>query len=308
MAPSRYGRAMLAQRFAFPAMLTGSACLAFGPWLVRLADVGAIDAGFWRLSIAILPLFLIARAARQPIPALSPPLVRIAVLAGFFFAADLAVWHLGIRRTTLANSALLSNAASFLLPLYGYWVARTRPTPLAWGALLLAAAGTALLMGQSADVSARHFAGDLFCLAAAVFYTLYLIVIDRMRGAVAALPTLALVTVCGAAAILPMALLGPGPFWPTDWTPVVLLALGSQVVGQGLIVFAIGHLKPLTIGLALLAQPLIASIIGALRFGEMPGPAEIAGAACIVIALVLVRLPGTAAGPAARAAAGRARV
>lgn len=289
-------------------MLFGSSCLAFGPWMVRLADVGAIDAGFWRLGLAIAPLFLIARVARQPIPALSPALVRVAALAGLFFAADLAVWHLGIKRTTLANAALLSNAASFLLPLYGFAVTRTRPTPLAWGALLLAAAGTALLMGQSADVSARHFAGDLFCLAAAVFYTVYLIVIDRMRGAVAALPTLALVTACGAAAILPMALLGPGPFWPSNWTPILLLALGSQVLGQGLIVFAIGHLKPLTVGLALLVQPLIAAIIGAVRFGETPGPAEIAGATLIVVALVLVRLPQPDARPAARAAAARSRV
>lgn len=299
---------MSASRLAFPAMLAGSSCLAFGPWMVRLADVGAIDAGFWRLALAVVPLFLIARASRQPAPELSAPLLRVAALAGLFFAADLAVWHLGIKRTTLANAALLSNAASFMLPLYGFAVTRTRPSPLGWAALALAAAGTALLMGRSADLSARNFAGDLFCLAAAVFYTLYLIVIDRMRGAVAALPTLALVTAFGAAAILPMALLGPGPFWPRDWTPILLLALGSQVIGQGLIVFAIGHLKPLTVGLALLVQPLIAAIIGAARFGETPGPAELAGAALVVIALVLVRLPQPAGRPAARAAAARSRV
>ena len=287
-----------AARFAFPAMLAGSACLAFGPWLVRLSDVGAVDAAFWRLSLAVAPLFLLARAVRQPIPRLTRPLLGVAALAGFFFAADLAVWHLGIRRTTLANAALLSNAASFLLPLYGFWMTRTQPSPAVWLALALAAAGTALLMGSSAELSAKHLAGDLFCLAASVFYTLYLIVIDRMRGQVAAVPVLALVTVAGALAVLPMALAGPGPFWPHDWTPLVLLALGSQVAGQGLLVYAIGHLKPLVVGLALLVQPIIGATIGSLRFGETLGAAEFAGAAMVIAALLLVRLPGRQAAPA----------
>ena len=40
-------------RFAFPALLVGNAALAFGPWLVRLADTGAVAAGFWRLALAL---------------------------------------------------------------------------------------------------------------------------------------------------------------------------------------------------------------------------------------------------------------
>ncbi|HWJ37616.1 MAG TPA: EamA family transporter, partial [Sphingomicrobium sp.] len=32
-------------RLAFPALLIGNVALAFGPWMVRLADVGAVAAG-----------------------------------------------------------------------------------------------------------------------------------------------------------------------------------------------------------------------------------------------------------------------
>ena len=38
---------------AFPALLLGNIALAFGPWLVRLADVGPVAAGFWRLALAL---------------------------------------------------------------------------------------------------------------------------------------------------------------------------------------------------------------------------------------------------------------
>ncbi len=272
-------------------MLLGSICLAFGPCLVRLADVAPVASAFWRVALAVLPLALLAGTRPKALEGLTRPVVAATALAALCFAGDLAVWHLGIARTTLANAALLSNAASFLLPLFGYLVARRLPGRYAALALACAAAGTALLLGRSADVSARHLTGDLLCLAAAVLYTGYLILVDRARRSLAPLTLLALATAIAAIALLPVALGAGGAFWPRDWTPLVLLALGSQVVGQGLIVYAVGHLRPLVVGLTLLVQPAIAATIGALRFGEVPGPAEIGGAALVVVALILVRLP-----------------
>ena len=281
-------------RLAFPAMITGSAALAFGPWLVRLADVAPAASAFWRLALAVLPLLLLARVVAGSTARMTQGLDRRAValtaLAGLFFAGDLALWHLGIIRTTLANATLLSNAASFLLPLWGFAVLRHRPGRRALAAMALALAGTLLLVGQSAAVSPHNVVGDLLCLGAALLYTFYLIVVDRVRGTVAALPLLALSSLAGALALLPLAL-ASARFWPGDWTPLLALAIGSQVIGQGLVVYAVGHLSPLVVGLTLLVQPAISATIGALRFGEIPGPLAITGALLVVVALVLVRLP-----------------
>lgn len=282
-------------RWAFPAMITGSACLAFGPWLVRLADVAPLASAFWRQALAVP--FLLLLALRGPtgkgLGDAGGRGLALAGLAGLAFAADLAVWHLGIMRTTLANATLLANAATFLLPLYAMTALGLRPGRLQWVALGLAATGMALLLGRSAELSPRHFAGDLLCLAAAGFYTVYLVAIERLRVRLDALPALALATLVSALALLPLAL--AGSFWPQDWTPVLALALGSQVIGQGLIVYAVRHLSPLVVGLALLVQPAISAAIGALRFGEVPGPAELAGAALVVAALLITRLPGARA-------------
>ena len=284
-------------RLAFPAMVVGSSALAFGPWLVRLSDVAPTASAFWRMALAIVPMALLARMTVARGTAIGSGIDRnvvlLAAVAALFFAADLAVWHLGIVRTTLANSALLSNAASFLLPLWGFLVLGQRPGRQALLATGFALVGTMLLVGRSAELSPRYLAGDLLCLLAAVLYTAYLIIIDRLRGRVAALPLLVMATFFGAIALLPLALAtsGTAGFWPGDWTPLMLLALGSQVVGQGLVVFAVGHLKPLIVGLTLLIQPAIGATIGALRFGETLGPFEIIGAGMVVTALVLVRLP-----------------
>lgn len=281
-------------RWAFPAMITGSACLAFGPWLVRLADVGPLASAFWRQALAVPFLLVLAivvgrRQRQAAFGGSTLGLVGLTALAGVAFAADLSVWHLGIMRTTLANATLLANAATFLLPLYGLVVLGQRLTRPQWWALAAAAVGVALLLGRSAELSSRHFAGDLLCLAAAVFYTVYLIAIERVRGTLQAMPALALATLVSALALAPLA--ASSMFWPQDWTPVLGLAIGSQVVGQGLIVYAVRHLSPLVVGLTLLVQPAISAFIGAVRFGEVPGPLELIGAALVVAALLIARLP-----------------
>lgn len=285
-------------RYAFPAMLAGSVALAFGPLMVRLADVAPEVSAFWRTALAVIPLLVLALLTSGVRWRLTWPVLATCALAALFFAADLVAWHLGIVRTTLANAALLSNAASFLLPLISFAATRTLPGRAATIALLCAGAGTLLLVGRSADVSPQHLAGDLLCLAAAVAYTAYLVAIDRARRSIAPLPLLAIVCVFSTLMLLPVAIAAPGPLLPGNWTPLVLLALGSQVIGQGLLVYAVGHLKPIVIGLTLLIQPAIAAAIGALRFGEVPGLAEIGGAALVVAALVLVRLPDRRVAPA----------
>lgn len=109
--------------------------------------------------------------------------------------------------------------------------------------------------------------------------------------------TLAPVTLAGALFMLPLALLAPGAFWPRDWVPVVLLALGSQVIGQGLIVYALPHLPPLASGIGLLIQPAFAAVFGYVWFAEVLTPVAATGVAILFAAIILVRRPSAARPP-----------
>src|SRR5438270_12723548 len=147
--------------FAFLALLVGSSALAFGPWLVRLAGVGAVAAGFWRLALAVPFLFAIAAATRQPVHWPGRRMTSLVLLAAFFFAADLAAWHAGIHMTKLGTATLFGNTSSFIYAIWGLWLVRRPPTPVQAAALALALLGAALLMGSSAELSARNLKGDL---------------------------------------------------------------------------------------------------------------------------------------------------
>jgi drug/metabolite transporter (DMT)-like permease len=278
-------------RFAFPAVLIGSCALAFGPWLVRLSGVGPVAAGFWRLALALPFLFAIAAMTRQPVHWPARKLTLLTAFAAFFFAADLAAWHVAIHMTKLGNATLFGNVSSFAFAAWGLWLARRWPSRTQGLALGLAAVGAALLMGSSAELSPRNFKGDLLALFAGLLYTGYLVAVQRGRGSLKPLPLLFLSSAFGAAMLLPLSLALGERIIPADWTYVLLLALGSQVIGQGLLVYGIAHVPPLVVGLALLTQPAISAFVGWAAYGETLAPLDWVGAAAIAIALVLVRLP-----------------
>lgn len=278
-------------RFAFPAVLVGSCALAFGPWLVRLSGVGPVAAGFWRLALALPPLFVVAALIRQPVHWPGRRLALLIAFAAFFFAADLAAWHVGIRLTKLGNATLFGNVSSFAFAAWGLWLARRWPPRLQAAALGLAAFGAAVLMGSSFELSPRNLSGDLLALFAGLLYAGYLIAVQHGRGSLKPLPLLFLSSAFGAAMLLPVSLAFGEQIIPKDWTYVLLLALGSQVLGQGLLVYGLGYVSPLVVGLALLTQPAISAFVGWMAYGETLRPFDWVGGIAIGAALVLVRLP-----------------
>jgi len=276
---------------AFPALLLGNVALSFGPWLVRLADVGPVAAGFWRLALALPFLLLVGRFAGQPAHWPRRALVVTVFVAAVFYSLDLAAWNAGIRMTKLGNSTLFGNSGSFVFAIYGLILVHRLPSAKQAGALTLALAGAALLMSRSYELSPKNFAGDVLTLVAGLFYGGYLIFVERGRIELKPLPLLILATAFSVPILFAISFGLGERIWPQDWAPVLIFALSSQVLGQGLLVYSIGTLPPLVVSLGLLTQPAISATIGWLAYGERLTPIDAVGAIAIAAALVLVRLP-----------------
>ena len=284
-----------ASAWHFAALLAGNAALALGPWLGRLSDTGPVSAGFWRLILPVPILAFLAWRSRSPGP-LDKKLTVLCLIAGGFFAVDLASWHIGIERTRLANATLFGNAGSIILMVWGLIAARRAPSGREGVGVFAAIAGAVILLGRSMEISATTFIGDLFCLAAGIFYAFYLLPAQRARAALGSWFVLLLVSLTAAPILLGMAVATGEPVWPgaAGWTPILVLALSSQVIGQGLLVFSLRNFSPLVIGMALLTQPAIAATVGWLAFGELLEPLDIFGMVLVGAALVLARAPGKA--------------
>lgn len=296
---------------AFAALIVGALCIAFAPIFVRLVDVGTTAAAFWRVALALPLLWLLwypkrhARVAatdelfemrqprRAPRSAESGARLRWLILAGVFFAADLAVWHRSIHYTSVANSTLLANLAPIFVTAAAVWLFGERISARFIIGLVLALAGSAVLVADSFTISAQTVLGDLLGVVTALFYAGYLLGVSRLRRSVSTVEVMWWSTLACALVLLPLTLLLGEPLWPQSargWWVLIGLALVSQIAGQGLIAWALAHLPASFSSVSLLVQPVAAAVFAWILLAEPFGAWQALGGAIVLAGIVTCRL------------------
>ena len=276
------------------ALLAGGAAIAFAPIFVRISDTGPVASAFWRVALAVAPLWLLTRwSERGRGAAASTGFAWPVVLAGLFFAGDLGVWHLSILYTTIANSTLLANFAPIFVTLGGWLLFRQRVTRLFLIGMVTALAGATVLIGPSFGVSGRHLAGDALGVLTAVFYGAYFLAIKHLRAStISTARIMAWSSAITAIALLPVALVSGEVMLPHGahgWMVLFGLALLCQVAGQGLIAWAMAHLPASFSAVSLLIQPVLATSYAWMILGERIGPVQFVGAAIVLVGIYFAR-------------------
>lgn len=283
-------------RAAFLCLLAGGSAIAFAPIFVRLAapEVGPVGSAFWRTALAAPLLWIWAwRVAPSSGAGGAAPRFLPLLLAGLFFAGDLAVWHWSIVWTSVANSTLLANLAPIFVTLAGwlFWKRKVSGTFLV--GMSVAIAGMFILVGPNFLVGGTRLIGDALGAFTAVFYAGYFLSIKVARDAGASTARLmAWSTTITAVALLPVALLSPQPMMPptaSAWAVMVGLALVTQIAGQGLIAYAFAHLPASLSSVSLLIQPVVATFVAWLLFKENVGLAQFVGGAVVLAGIWLAK-------------------
>lgn len=283
----------------FAALMAGNAALAVGPWSVRLADSGPVSAAFWRLALAVPFLIAIAKYNGEKLTGFAPAVWWAMAGAGVFFALDLGSWHVGIEMTKMGNATLFGNSGSLVVMAWGLIALGRAPRSNEWLAFAAAIAGSAILLGRSLEIGTETLVGDLFCLLAGFLYAGYILLLQGPRRTLGGWSLVAWSSIVGAPVLLAIALAMGEPVIGERWGPLIVLALLSQVIGQGLLIYCLRHFSSLVFGLALLTQPAIAVLVGWLVFGEALGWLDLGGMVLVAAGLALARgseKPSTAAG------------
>jgi drug/metabolite transporter (DMT)-like permease len=273
---------------ALAALFAGASCIGTSAVLVKLADVGPVSSAFWRVALAVPVLWLWARATGEPAAGGEASTFRLLLLAGFFFAGDLAFWHWSIVLTSVANATLLANCAPIFVTLAAWLIFRRRPRFQFVVGLATALAGTAMLLRGDFQHSGSELLGDALGVVTAMFYAAYQLTVTRARQRASTARIMFVSGVVTAAILLPLAL-GSGerflPASPAGWLPLVGLALIAQVGGQGLIAYAMAHLPATFSSVGLLLQPVVAAMLAWLVLSEALTGLAIAGGVLVLIGI-----------------------
>ncbi|MEC5386253.1 DMT family transporter [Uliginosibacterium sp. H3] len=274
-------------------LIAGAMSIAFAPIFVRLADVGPVSVVAWRLGLSI-PFALVwwSRVGNPPREKRNANGLRWLILSGVLLAIDLALWHIAIQYTSVANSTFILNLAPIFVTI-GAWLLLAE----AFGggfvmALIAAIVGAALLVRASFDVSHRDLLGDMIALAAAVFYAGYQLAVKHCRKFYHTAHILAGTAIVTPLVLAPVIWLMGEKVIPQSWQgwgAVIGIALVCQVLGQGLITWAVGHVRANLASVVLLVQPVTAAGLAVIIFNETLTPIRLLGCGLVLAGIVLAR-------------------
>ncbi len=275
--------------------LLGVLSISFSAVFVRLAAVSPVTATFFRGAYAA-PILLLIWVSQKSKDRRGSRERWLAIVSGLILALDLNLWHESIALlgaglgTVIANVQVVFVAAAAWL-LYGQ-----RPTPGRIATIAVVFGGVVLTSGLARHdaYGARPVAGAVIGVIAGVTYAAFLLVYRHAnrtpgpRSGPLLDSTLGMMAGALACAVFdPHFTFVPG-LQADRW--LVLLAVGSQVIGWLLIGAALPKLPVVETSVLLLGQPVCAVIWGVLIFGEQLSVVQWAGSAIVLAGVAVLSL------------------
>ncbi len=212
------------------------------------------------------------------------------VLAGLFFTGDIALWHWSVVLTSVANSTLLVNLAPIFVALGSWLLFGERFTVTFVAGMMVALAGSILLVGWDLALDAQNLQGDLLALLAAIFYAGYILTVSRLRSRFSTATIMGSSGTVSCVALLPISLLSEDDLFAATvygWVVLLGVALISHAGGQGLVTYALSYLPAAFSSVALLLQPVAAAALAWAILDEALGTWQALGGAVVLSGIVL---------------------
>jgi drug/metabolite transporter (DMT)-like permease len=262
--------------------------VSWGAPLARLTDAAPLAVAMWRMTLAtalLAPVAAVRGTLRLPRHRRGA-----AVLAGVFLGLHFGLWIPSLWLTSVSASVVLVTTQPLwvLLASPRFLGVRIRARNVA--SFTIALVGIVLIAWGDFRLSLHAALGDAMALAAAFAMAAYLVVGKRLRAEVPLGGYLTIVYGGAAATLIAgVLLLGvpPAPRSAIAWLPLLAMAVGPTLTGHTLLNWALAHLEAYRVNLAVLLEPVLASLWTWAFVGEAPPLHVLPGAALVLAALAL---------------------
>jgi drug/metabolite transporter (DMT)-like permease len=239
----------------------------------------------WRFALAALAMLLLRP---RSVASLGTTGRRAGVLVGLALGAGYLLQTLGLQHTSAAVSGFITGLFVVLTPVAAFLLLRT---PLTWPALVavaLATGGLALLSLHGLSVGS----GELLTLGCAAAFALHIVGLGRWAPqhdayglAVVQLLTTALLCLLFA---VPGGIEVPAS-WQV-WGALALTSLAATALAFVVQTWAQASLAPTRAAVIMTMEPVFGGLFAVLLAGEVLGLRTLAGAALVLVAMVLTEL------------------
>ncbi|MCY4384556.1 MAG: DMT family transporter [Nitrospinae bacterium] len=259
--------------------------------LIRLADAEPLAIAAYRMGGGALLLLPFTRHNVMEIwGALSLKEKIIWAGSGIFLAFHFAFWIESLSHTSVASSVVLATTNPIFAGIGGVVLLGEKEGRNFWLGVLLAIVGSSVLAYSDFVGWEGSFWGNSLALSAAVMASAYMLCGRKLRMRI---PVAAYVTGCygfsgvllfGTALILEQPLAG---YSNDTWLLLLAMILIPTLIGHTSINYALGHLHPGKVALAVVGEPLVATALAWWLLQEVPTSSRLFACSIILMGIVL---------------------
>lgn len=259
------------------------------------STVGTLLATRFIVAALLLWLFVLAAGRLGEVFALTRRDAVIAFLLGAVgYGAQAGAYFAALKRIDASLLSLLVYTYPVLVTVAAIALGREAASRRTALALALASTGLVLVLA-GAGSGALDAVGTVLGLTAAAVYTAYILISDGVTERVGALPLSTLVCTGAAVTLTSAGLafgdLDPGAVTAAGWGWLVSLAVISTVGAIGLFFAGLSRVGPSAASILSTLEPVVTVGLAFAVFGESLGPAQLAGGAMVLLAVLAVRAP-----------------
>ena len=276
-------------------LFVGVLSVSFAAIFIRLADAPPLVIASYRLTIASVILIPIASIRAKPslksLTKLSRHDMLLILLSSVFIALHFGLWITSLSYTSIASSVILVTSHPAFVAVISYFLWGERLNKLTISGIVVALIGVIFINYGGFTFGSRAILGDWLALLAGFSMGAYLVIGGQLRARIGILSYLTIIYTCSAVILLVAtmvfgySLFGYSPF---TYVMLILLALVPQLVGHSSLNLAVRLIPVTFVSVAILGEPVGATLLGYFILSEMPTANEIVGGLIILGGLFIV--------------------
>lgn len=279
-------------------ILVSGAAFGLLPWFARIAyghgaePFGLLAARFTSAT-AVLVVIRLLRMRSTPWPGRNR-FVKLLLLGAVGYAPQATFYFNGVRRIDISLATVIFYTYPVFVVLASWAFLKHRPSRSMTICLTAAVAGAVLTAGQ---VGAGSVSGVLFMLAAAAWYTGYIVLTNRIIDGTDSLTAITVVMMGAASAhLVILAVTGSAlPADGTGWAAAFAAAVFSTIIAMGFFFAGVRLIGPGEAAVLSTIEPVVSIVVGVTALHEHLGAVSVAGAVLVLASVAwLARLSASA--------------
>ena len=271
------------------ALAIGVASVSFSAILVKLASAPSGIIAFYRLLFTVLlmlPVFLIKY--RHELNLIRKKDWLLSIAAGVFLAFHFILWFESLNYTSVASSTVLVTLQPLFAFAGAYFFFKERFSLRAIGSGVIAIAGSFVISWGDFRISGMALWGDILALIACALVTGYLLFGQSVVKRISSITYTFVVYSISAITLFVYVLIkgeALAPYAIEDWIYFILLAIFPTLLGHSLFNWALKWLSTTTISMAILLEPVGATVLAYFILDEPILWTQVFGGAIILVGL-----------------------